>query len=80
MLPIRPRDGFPMFVGRREMGLGHRSPGLSDLVYKQLYSSFDQGSNDDDKYFVYSDYSGSNSCPTVGPTGAIFNLAFSPDG
>jgi hypothetical protein len=53
---------------------------MSDLLYKQLYSSFDEQKTYDDKYFVYSDYSGSNNCPSVGPTGAIFNLAFSPDG
>ena len=68
------------YVGLRELGLHTTSPGMSDLLYKRLYRSFDENLSHEDKHFVYTDYSGSSGCSTVGPTGAIFNLAFSPDG
>ena len=80
MLRVENNNGVRQYVGRREVGLSSRIIGINDLIYKRLYSLFDQNRSDDDKFFIYSDYSGSKAQPDVGPTGAIFNLAFNPDG
>ena len=80
MIRHRGNDICRQFVGGRELGLSSKRPGTTDLLYKRLYSSFDDNLTYEDRHFVYTDYSGSDNGPGVGPTGAIFNLAFSPDG
>jgi len=65
---------FADFAAKRQLGLIDQSVGKDNLL-RQIYTNFNGREDYSEKSFYHADYPG-----TVGPTGAIFNLTFSPDG
>ncbi len=65
---------FGDFAAKRQLGLLDRSVGPDGLL-RHIYTQFNGQEDHQEMSFCHTDYPG-----RVGPTGAIFNLTFSPNG